>query len=262
MSCPFEEKLTSWLLGDLSPQEQDEVTCHIFTCAECRKECDDLRKVLFPLRSALHKDQGLFKVRTNIPWWQRVQPPAWLGRAAILLLSVSIVLTVMALYHYELTQRSNRGDETVTQLTFRKPDAPPTLEPLVVPTTKEPELLVDLDLGICDELGLEKYVLVPPPFIPGAHWTPRFMTLNQLAMLNLLPGSKESVHERLMRELPEARWNSDEGPVRKSKKRRISPAYQPEIIFYAAPVYAAPTNRVDSRSPGYNSGSRQYDPEN
>jgi hypothetical protein len=257
MSCSFEEKLTSWLLGDLSPQEQDEVTCHIFTCAECRKECDELRKVLFPLRSALYKDQGLFKVRMDVPWWQRIHPPAWLGRVALLLLSVSIVLTVMSLYHQELTQRSHRGEEPVTHLTFRKPEVPVTLEPLVVPTTKAPELLADLDLGICDELGLEKYVLVPPPVIPGAHWTPRFMTLNQLAMLNLLPGSKESVHERLMRELPEAQWNLNEGPVRKFKKRRLSPAYQPEIIFYAAPVYTSPTNRVQSSSPEYNSGSRQ-----
>ena len=68
MSCPFEEKLTSWLLGDLSAQEQNEVTCHVFTCASCRQECDELRKVLFPLRSGLHKDQGLFKPRKRATW--------------------------------------------------------------------------------------------------------------------------------------------------------------------------------------------------
>jgi len=251
MGCPFEEKLTSWLLGDLSPQEQNEITCHVFTCASCRQECDELRKVLFPLRSALHKDQGLFKPKKHVSWTQWLYTPSWVGRAALVILSASIVLAVMSLYHHELTRRSHREDEPVTHLTFRKPEPTPTLEPLVVPATKEPELLADLDLGIRDELGLEKYVLVPPPLLPGAHWTPRFMTLNQLAMLNLLPGSTESVHERLMRELPEARWNLDEGPVRKSKKRRISPAYQPEIIFYAAPVYAAPTNRVQSTRPGY-----------
>lgn len=244
MGCPFEDKLTSWLLGDLSVQEQNEITCHVFTCASCRQECDELRKVLFPLRSALHKDQGLFKAKKKISWTQWLYTPSWVGRAALLILSASIVLAIMTLYHHELTQRSNREDETITRLTFSKPEPLPTLEPLVVPTTKDPELLAGLDLGIGDELELEKYVLVPPPLLPGAHWTPKFMTLNQLAMLNLLPGSTESVHERLMRELPEARWNLEEGPVRKSKKRWISPAYQPEIIFYAAPVYTAPTNRV------------------
>jgi hypothetical protein len=251
MDCPFEEKLTSWLLGDLSPKEQNEVTCHVFACASCRQSCDELRKVLFPLRSALHKDQGLFKPKKHVSWTQWLYTPSWVGRAALVILSASIVLAVMSFYHHQLTQRSHREDEPVTHITFTKPEVPPTLEPLVVPSTKDPELLADLDLGICKELELEKYVLVPPPLIPGAHWTPRFMTLNQLAMLNLLPGSKESVHERLMRELPEARWNLDEGPVLRSKKRRVSPAYQPEIIFYAAPVYAAPTNRVQSTRPGY-----------
>jgi hypothetical protein len=251
MGCPFEEKLTSWLLGDLSAQEQNEVTCHVFTCNSCRQECDELRKVLFPLRSALHKDQGLFKPKIHISWTRWLYTPSWVGRAALLILSASIVLAVMTLYYHEFSGGDDRGDQTVTHITFIKHEEPPKLEPLVLPPAKDPDLLADLSAGVAAELELEKYVLVPPPSIPGAHWTPRFMTLNQLAMLNLLPGSTESVHERLMRELPEAKWSLAEGPVRNPKKRRLSPAYHPEVIFYAAPVYAAPTNRVQSTRPGY-----------
>jgi len=243
MDCPFEEKLTSWLLSDLSPQEQDEVTCHLVTCPTCRKECDELRRVLFPLRSALHKDQGLFKVRTHAPWWQRVHPPAWMGRAALLLLSVSIVLAVMSLYHQELTSRNNRVDGPVTHITFGKIlPPPPPLEPLVVKTPQDDDLLADMKLGIAEELALEQYVLVPPPPIPGAYWTPSFITLNQLAMMYRLDAPKESVHERLMRELPDARWNSEEGPVRSHKKRRHIPSYLSDETYYAAPVYKPITN--------------------
>lgn len=252
MSCPFEEKLTSWLLGDLSPQEQDEVTCHVFTCVECRKECDELRKVLFPLRSALHKDQGLFKVRTHVPWWQRIQPPAWLGRAALLLLSVSIVLTVMSLYHQELTSRNNRVDGPVTHITFGKIPPPPLpLEPLVIKTPQACDLLADMKLGISEELALEQYVFVPPPPIPGAYWTPTFITLNQLAMIYRQDSPAESIHERLMRELPATHLSAEKGPVRNPKKRRHTPSYLSDETYYAAPVYTSPTNRVQSSRSGY-----------
>jgi Putative zinc-finger len=249
MSCPFEEKLTSWLLGDLSPQEQDEVTCHIFECAACRKECDELRKILFPLRSALHKDQGLFKVRANVPWWQRVQIPAWVGRAALLMLSASIVLAVMSVYHQELTKRNSREEGPVTHITFGKIQPPPApLEKLVVKTTREEDLLADLKLGIIEDLGLEQYALVLPPPIPGAQWTPTFITLNQLTMLCRLEENKESVHERLMRELPDARWNTDVGPVRNLKKPRRTSSCISDDIYYAAPVYKPATNAVKESS--------------
>jgi hypothetical protein len=118
------------------------------------------------------------------------------------------------------------------------------LEPLVVKTPQEEDLLADMKLGISEELALEQYVLVPPPPIPGAYWTPSFITLNQLAMIYRLDAPKESVHERLMRELPDARWHAEEGPVRNPKKRRHTPSYLSNETYYAAPVYKMTTNNV------------------
>lgn len=241
MACPFEEKLTSWLLGDLSPKEQDEVTCHIFTCASCRQECDELRKVLFPLRSALHKDQGLFKPRAKVFAPQRFHLAPWMRIAAMLVLSGSMVLLLMSLYYQQLTQRRGH-DGPVTHITFGKMETPPPpLEPVIVPKTPPVDLLADLN--IAKELGLDQIAYVPPPALPGAYWTPQFVTLNQLATLQALEDRTESVHDRLMRQLPDARWDAQVGPLRKPKKsRQGSPLYGPAV--YASPRHSGPTNNV------------------
>ena len=56
--CPHEEKLTAWLLGDLSQEEQQEMTRHLEGCASCRAVREELSRVLRPLCSGLAKDRG------------------------------------------------------------------------------------------------------------------------------------------------------------------------------------------------------------
>ena len=55
--CPHEEKITAWLLGDLPPSAQDEMTRHLERCAACRAARDELEGVLVPLRHGLERDR-------------------------------------------------------------------------------------------------------------------------------------------------------------------------------------------------------------
>ena len=241
MACQYEEKLTSWLLGDLSPQEQDEITSHVFTCASCRKECDELRRVLFPLRSALQKDQHLFKPKRNIHWTQRLLAAPWMRQAAVLLISCSIVCAVMTLYYHQVT-RDRTIEGPITHITFGKIETPPLpLEPLVYPSNKEADLFAKLN--IVDELGLTNIDEVLIPALSGYDWTPQFVTLNQLAMWQALDKGSESVHDKLMRELPDARWDLHAGPLRRLKKTHQSAvSYGPTV--YASPRYEGSTNTM------------------
>jgi hypothetical protein len=242
MACPYEEKLTSWLLGDLSPKEQDDVTRHLFTCSVCRQESDVLRRVLFPLRSALHKDQRLFNARPmSSSWTGRFRLTPWMRSAALLVLSGSVVLLAMTLYHQQLSRRHDH-DGPVTHITFGKMETPPPpLEPVVLPKTPELDLLADLN--IAKDLGLEQITYVPPPALPGAYWTPKFVTLNQLATLHSMVDHPESVHDRLMRQLPEARWDAQVGPLCKPpRSRQPRPLYGPTV--YASPRYSEVINSV------------------
>ncbi len=241
MACQYEEKLTSWLLGDLSPREQDEITCHVFTCASCRKECDDLRRVLFPLRSALQKDQRLFKTKRTISWTQRLLDTPWLRHAAVLLISCSIVCAVMTLYYNQVT-RDRTIEDPITHITFGKMETPPPpLEPLVYPSMKEADVLAKLN--IVDELGLTNIDEVLIPALSGYDWTPQFVTLNQLAMWQALDKGLESVHDKLMRELPDARWDLHAVPLRRLKKaHQAAVSYGPTV--YASPRYTDSTNTM------------------
>lgn len=241
MACQYEEKLTSWLLGDLSPQEQDEISCHVFTCASCRKECDELRRVLFPLRSALYKDQGLFKPKRSVHWTQRMLGAPWMRQAAILLISCSIVCAVMTLYYHQVT-RDRTIEGPITHITFGKMETPPPpLEPLVMPPDKAHDPFAGLN--IVEELRLADIDEVTMPALPGGYWTPQFITLNQLAMWHALDKETESVHDRLMRQLPDATWDNVADPPRRQKKeRRYSTAYGPTL--FASPRYESSTNKM------------------
>lgn len=243
MACQYEEKLTSWLLGDLSPKEQDEITCHVFKCASCRKECDELRRVLFPLRSALHKDQYLFKPKRTIHWTKQLLVVAWMRHAAVLLISCSIVCAVMTLYYHQVT-RDRTIEGPITHITFGKMEVPPPpLEPLVMPSGKSHDPV--FDLNIVEELGLAEIDEVTMPPLPGGYWAPQFMTLNQLAMWHALDKETESVHDRLMRLLPEAYENLPVDSFRRHRKKRPSKAVYGPTLF-ASPHHESSTNRVSS----------------
>ena len=241
MACQYEEKLTSWLLGYLSPQEQDEISCHVFACASCRKECDDLRRVLFPLRSGLYKDQGLFKLKRATRWTERLLAAPWLRHAAVLLISCSIVCAVMTFYYHQVT-RDRAIEGPITHITFGKMETPPPpLEPLVMPSGKSHDPFADLN--IVEELRLAEIDEVTMPALPGGYWTPQFMTLNQLAMWHALDKKSESVHDQLMRQLPDARGDSLAAPLWRSPKgRHYLPAFGPTV--FASPRYERSTNSM------------------
>jgi hypothetical protein len=247
MACQYEEKLTSWLLNDLSPQEQDEVSCHVVVCDACQKSCDDLRRVLFPLRSALYKDQGLFREHRPLSWTQRVMASPWLRQAAILLISCTIVCAVMTLYYYQLTQR-HVVEGPVMHITFgKKEEPPPPLEPVVMPSTPKTDLLAQWN--VVAELGLADIEDVPLPLLPGSLYLPQFVTLDQLALWQAYDKRPEAVHDRLMRELPDAQPGPDTGPIRRPRKTRPShPVYGPTML--ASPRYKAATNQPPSTGDG------------
>ncbi len=142
--CPFEEKLTAWLLGDLSPGEQQDVTRHLDGCASCRAACEELSRVLTPLRSGLDKDRDL-----NIPadivrcgtaarpsrWaWLLHRPHEGLKRAAILALSFGTLFALVSVVHHRPQPASN-DPNAVTYISFlRSNEEPaPTLAPATEP---------------------------------------------------------------------------------------------------------------------------------
>ena len=65
--CPHEEKLTAWLLGDLSPDEHQALTRHLDACASCRAVKAELERVLIPLRSGLAKDREWHHAPGTVP---------------------------------------------------------------------------------------------------------------------------------------------------------------------------------------------------
>ena len=129
--CPHEEKLTAWILGDLSPEEHQALTCHLETCASCRSVRDELSCVLTPLRSGLEKDRQLRIApqpakapprSTFRTLWST--PHEGLRRAAILTLSFGTLFTIISLV-YQGSQRKPHDPNAVTHITFLRDDGKP-----------------------------------------------------------------------------------------------------------------------------------------
>ena len=178
--CPYEEKLTAWLLGDLSPEEQETVTRHLAACATCRAMRDELASVLAPLKGGLAKDQ-----RLRVPAVQRPRHRVtaflhapWIRAAALFLVSVSTLFVLFGLFYSATTERKKTVGP-VTTFTFHKPDQPPEqLEPLQ-PSTEVPdtvtmtlEPLVQLPLIVnvhVPEIPMREYDTLP--FLAFAQFT-------------------------------------------------------------------------------------------
>ncbi len=151
--CPHEEKLTAWLLGDLSPTEHQSMTSHLETCDSCRSVKEELSSVLTPLRSGLEKDGHL---RLSPPFAKApprstfralwTSPHKELKRAAILTLTFGTLFGLMSVV-YQNVQRSTHDPAAVTHITFaRSAEEPvPSLTPVAKRSTEaaDKELLVD-----------------------------------------------------------------------------------------------------------------------
>ena len=154
--CPYEEKLTAWLLGDLSPDERQDVTRHLEGCAACRAACEELSRVLTPLRSGLEKDRHLnvpeesdvsvcsgavrrsadSPASTRPTFWSRLSstPHEGLKRVAILALSFGTLFTLVSVVRHR-PQRISGDPNAVTYLSYLQPkeEPDPTLAPAAEP---------------------------------------------------------------------------------------------------------------------------------
>jgi len=177
--CPYEEKLTAWLLGDLRPDEQEAVTRHLSACASCRAVRDEIAAVLTPLNSGLAKDKRLFPqpaAPRRVPAWFHAP---WVRAAALFVVSFGTLFALFGLIYNAATRTDPVGP--VTTFTFLKPDQPPEpLEPLapsaetadVQPMTFEPSVFLPLMASISiPEIPVREYNTLP-----------HFFTLSQIAL--------------------------------------------------------------------------------
>lgn len=144
--CPHEEKLTAWLLGDLSPAEQEAMTRHVDGCGACRAAGEELSRVLAPLRSGLAKDRSWQPgIRAALParrpsLWIRLwsSPHEGLKRAALLAVSFGTLFALISAL-YQSSQREATPACAVTTIEFKRldADAATPLEPLAAPLKGE-----------------------------------------------------------------------------------------------------------------------------
>jgi len=181
--CPYEEKLTAWLLGDLCPEEQEALTRHLPTCASCRAMRDELAAVLAPLDSGLAKDKRLFprpSAPRRLP--ARLFHAPWVRAAALFVVSFGTLFALFGLMYNAATRKAPVGP--VTTFTFLKPDLPPEpLEPLAPPAeaagaqpmTFEPSVFLPLIANVnVPEIPLRAYNPLPHIFTLSqiALWSP------------------------------------------------------------------------------------------
>jgi len=135
--CPHEEKLTAWLLGDLSPEERQIMTRHLDECAACRNVRDELSAVLTPLRSGLAKDRYL---KENLQPAQptKVTPPfhlwfkrqEWLRHAALFVAAFGTLFALISTVYHQASD-DRHGDSPATNITFNRKEPPaPSLSPV------------------------------------------------------------------------------------------------------------------------------------
>lgn len=185
--CPHEEKLTAWLLGDLSPEEHEAMTRHLEGCDACRAVRDELSRVLSPLRSGLAKDRTWrVAAGTAAPcrpplWaWLWRRPHEGLTRAALLAVSFGTLFALVSAV-YQNAQRERAPAGAITHIEFRKRDeAPaPALEPMpdAARADASPESLAEEAARSVTAISVEREP-VPAPALPAPE--PRMPELKRL----------------------------------------------------------------------------------
>ena len=181
--CPYEEKLTAWLLGDLSPEEQEAMARHLDGCATCRAMRDELASVLTPLKGGLAKDQ-----RLRVPAAQRPRRRApaffhapWVRAAALFLVSFGTLFALFGLFYNATTERK-KPVGPVTTFTFHKHEQTLPPEPLE-PFQPSVETADILSMAFEPQVLLPHIASIHVPEIPTREYTlPPFLTFAPLAM--------------------------------------------------------------------------------
>jgi len=137
--CPHEEKLTAWLLDDLSPEEHQAMTRHLETCDACRSAKEELSRVLMPLRSGLEKDRDLrmaarpqskaAPLRAFFALW--FTPQEGLKRVASLALFFGTLFVVIGVVYQKAHRPASSGSSDITYVSFLQSneEPPPVLAP-------------------------------------------------------------------------------------------------------------------------------------
>lgn len=180
--CPYEEKLTAWLLGDLIPQEQAAVTRHLAACAACRATRDELAAVLTPLKGGLAKDSRFSRPPAKRPrrGLAAFLYAPWVRAAALLIVSFSTLIAMFGFLYNAATGRKEPVGPITTVTFHKQQDLPPEpLEPFPAPAE---------NIGIAP-VPFEPYVLLPSvahisiPEIPMREYDlPYFLAFAPLAL--------------------------------------------------------------------------------
>ncbi len=252
--CPHEEKLTAWLLGDLPPSAQAEMTRHLERCAACRAVRDELEGVLVPLRHGLERDrrfmpQAVPAARRDA-LWAGVPLQRWLRRAALFALSFG---SVFVLFSALRMQRAERGEGVVTRMTFqRRNDAPPpALAPLPARAAERAEPLADFKPELPADAARGERRVEQPPLPADAPGMPRLPVLMKARESAVAEQKKGVPHDETPAAKPARNGEmaaksemADDGgrkPLRLSAPPS-SLTVKPVALGGAVPARVAPTN--------------------
>ncbi|GEM_PF-1340243 len=116
--CPFENRLTTSLLGDLSPAEAEVVQAHVDACPACRATAANLAPLLDTLRAALAQDAAVPRSLDpgRLASVLAIQPPRhrrrtrfWLGPVIGLAATLFIVLGATLFFPHASPYRIPKG---------------------------------------------------------------------------------------------------------------------------------------------------------
>lgn len=235
--CPYEEKITSWLLNDLPPDEQLAVARHLDACPACRAVRDDLAHVLAPLASGLAKDRRVPLPAAPVPsraraFWLRRHTA--LKRAALLALSFGSLFALLS----HLQRDASRPD-TVIHIEFRRESAPPpALSPLPAPRPKEDSdaILAEAPAAAAGAFTAE----VPPVPHPAAAPEPRMPPLPRLAASAPAIPPLPDIRPPAAEPEPHERKHAEKERRESDERRRGEPAAKPFSLATAPPAPRPP----------------------
>ena len=269
--CPYEDKLTAWLLDDLPPEEHRALTSHLASCASCRAAKEELSHVLTPLRSGLAKDRNrqispkaiVVPPRRSFAAWLWRSPHEGLTRAAIIAVSFgSLFALISSLYQMAQREAAPAGD--VTSIEFRKyaEEAPlPALQPAAEPREAgaASDSLWEEAQRSTGDIALKSAPIPPPePPAPEAHMP----ALRRLVRSDGEMKAKEAPADKASTpacDFPSLRAEAPAKDVAKreqGKSARAKPSRPPadlmiqpvRLASLSAPTNTVPTNAVPTNA--------------
>ncbi len=180
-TCACEERLTSWLLGDLPPPEADAIRLHVAACAACRARVAELEPVVAALRQGLTaapaKPLRLYPARRRrvlaTPsqtrfrrWWVASHPGLRLAAALVVIVGFFLI-SLIPPCRYAAKYPSDAVMCFETEI--RAPEAPQALRELPVPSDRS-DRSDRPDLSFTPEIAMN--TPAPPPAPPPATLQP------------------------------------------------------------------------------------------